>query len=154
MVVHRRPFRASFCPRRQPGRLYVDGKTGLGGGSDPKDKEETDGGGNPIVLETTGSITKTDPRMTHDGVQKPYKMHKVNLKAGKTYVIDLFSSDQLDPYLILRDPADKTVAEDDDSAGDLNARITYTPTQDGEFRLIATSYAGFGNYTLIVREKK
>jgi hypothetical protein len=45
------------------------------------------------------------------------------------------------------------VAQDDDSGGDLNARIVYAPPQDGEFRVIATTLnKALGGFTLTVRQ--
>src|SRR5262249_11778074 len=42
---------------------------------------------------------------------------------------------------------------DDDSGGDLNARIIYTTPQDGEFRIIAANLSkGPGSFTLTVRQ--
>ena len=66
----------------------------------------------------------------------------------------------LDPYLYLEDvnpamPMQKIVASDDDSGGDLNARIVYRATKDGEFRIIATSLNKTpGDFTVTVREQE
>jgi len=46
----------------------------------------------------------------------------------------------LDAYLKLFDPKGQNVAEDDDSGGDLDARIVYTPQVTGRFRIMATTY--------------
>jgi tetratricopeptide (TPR) repeat protein len=83
-------------------------------------------------------------------------LYQVKLQAGKTYVIDMVSPDPkaLDPYLVLRDATGTKLAEDDDSGGGLNARITFRAAQDGTFRIQATSYnAGRGAFTLTVREQ-
>jgi len=70
------------------------------------------------------------------------KIHEVNLQAGKTYVIDMKKTPDstLDTYLKLIDPTGKKVAEDDDSGGDLNARIVYRATMTGRFQIIATTF--------------
>jgi len=78
--------------------------------------------------------------------------HEPRLKA----VIDMVSPDPkaLDPYLVLQDADRKTLAEDDDSGGNLNARITFRAPADGIYRLRATSFgAGRGPFTLTVRAK-
>jgi serine/threonine protein kinase len=88
--------------------------------------------------------------------QTPMLAYQVKLVAGKTYVIDMISPDPkaLDPFLVLRDPAGKKLAEDDDSGGGRNARITFRVEQDGVFRILATSFnAGQGAFTLTVREQ-
>ena len=81
------------------------------------------------------------------------KLHKVTLKKDQSYVIDQVSN-QLDSYLILVDAKGRTVAEDDDGGGNLNARIIYRPSEEGEFRIIATSFLkkDTGPYTLTIRE--
>jgi WD40 repeat protein/tetratricopeptide (TPR) repeat protein len=84
----------------------------------------------------------------------PALIYRVRLKAGVTYVIDMVSPDTkaLDPYLVLQDADGKTLAEDDDSGGDLNAQITFRAPADGVYRLRARSYrAGRGPFTLTVR---
>lgn len=53
------------------------------------------------------------------------------MKAGKVYTIDMVSKD-FDSYLRLFDPKGNQLEEDDDSGGDLNSRIVFNCTQDGE----------------------
>jgi serine/threonine protein kinase/Tfp pilus assembly protein PilF len=89
--------------------------------------------------------------------QTPTLLYEVKLTAGKAYVIDMVSPDPkaLDPYLVLHDDDGKRLAEDDDSGGNLNARITYRALRDGVYRIYATtSNKGRGAFTLTVREKK
>jgi hypothetical protein len=84
-------------------------------------------------------------------------IHQVRFQAGVTYVIDMISLDQkaLDPYLYLRDEKGKILAEDDDSGGGLNARITFRATADGIYHIRATSFNnGRGEFTLTVRPKE
>src|SRR5689334_16918165 len=59
-----------------------------------------------------------------------HKAHVVELKAGRSYQVDLMKKDnkqQFDPYLRIEDSAGKQLAQDDDSGGNLNARIRFTP---------------------------
>jgi hypothetical protein len=44
---------------------------------------------------------------------------------------------QLDPYLELRDPTGRTIAEDDDSGGELNSLIQITLPATGEYTIVA-----------------
>jgi hypothetical protein len=61
--------------------------------------------------------------------QPPTLVDQVKLAAGKTYVIDMVSSDQqaLDPYLVLTDSTGKKMAEDDDDG--LNAVSSSAPSR-------------------------
>lgn len=62
----------------------------------------------------------------------------------------------LDPYLFLKDANGKVLAEDDDSGGFPNARITFTATKTGTYHIVASSFEGRGNgeFTLIMRENE
>jgi tetratricopeptide (TPR) repeat protein len=81
-------------------------------------------------------------------------VHRFDLLAGKTYVIDMESSPVFDAYLIAQDPTGVEIGRDDDSGGGLNARLTLTATKTGSYLIIATSFEGNaqGAYTLIQRE--
>jgi tetratricopeptide (TPR) repeat protein len=79
----------------------------------------------------------------------PFKM-----TAGKTYIIDM-SSAHFDTYLRLEDDEGKVLAENDDiSSQNLNSRIIFNCKQDGNHRIVATSFqqAGRGAFVLIIRE--
>jgi tetratricopeptide (TPR) repeat protein len=87
----------------------------------------------------------------------PALIFQVRLKAGVNYQIDMVSPDPkaLDPYLYLQDSERNTLAEDNNSGGNLNARITFRAPADGVYRLRATSFnGGRGPSTLTVRVKE
>jgi hypothetical protein len=87
-----------------------------------------------------------DKRRNH-----PCKVHTFNPSKDTTYIIDMESKD-FDSYLRIEDSTGKQLAEDDDSGGNLNARIRFLPPQDGVYQIIATTFAGgAGTYTLKVR---
>lgn len=95
-------------------------------------------------------LTNDDPKdKKRDAASK---VHIVKMKAGKTYTIDMVSK-EFDAYLRLEDKDGKELDEDDDSGGDLNARIIFNCQKDGEYRIICTAYAaqGMGNYVLTVK---
>ncbi len=76
-------------------------------------------------------------------------------EAGDEVTIELVS-DQLtfDPYLELRSADGDVLAEDDDSAGGLNALIEdFELPEDGEYRIVVRTFAraGGGEYTLTLR---
>jgi hypothetical protein len=82
--------------------------------------------------------------------------YQVKLEAGKSYVIEMDSPDQkaLDPYIEVRDAAGKKLAEDDDGAGDLNARLVFRAPENGVYQIVARSFnQGIGDYTLMIREE-
>src|SRR5262249_11687041 len=92
-------------------------------------------------------LASDDPR---DKLTKqPFKVHVESLKADKTYIIDMIGDPRkIDPFLRLENSNGVQVAADDDSGGGLNARIVYTPPKDDDFKIIATSFRGAGDYTL------
>lgn len=82
------------------------------------------------------------------------KVYSVQLKKGQTYQIDLASA-AFDSYLYLFDGNSKLLAQDDDSGGDLNARIEFRADRDGVFHILASSLGGdeTGEFTLTVTRK-
>src|SRR5262249_25659593 len=120
-----KPFVEEIPPAKDVGKdgLKIEGKLVKGGAID-------DGRG------TKGAPRRGQPRRR---------------KAGKKYTIDLISDD-FDAFLRLLDPAGKEVAFDDDSGGDLHARIVYECKEDGVFRIIMTSLdRAPGRFNLKVR---
>jgi serine/threonine-protein kinase len=81
------------------------------------------------------------------------QVHRVQLRAGTTYVIDL-RGQELNSFLRLEDGSGRKLAEDDDSGGGLDARIIFTAPQEDTYRIIATSFRqrDTGPYTLMIRE--
>jgi hypothetical protein len=81
-----------------------------------------------------------------------HKVHEVQLEKGVTYTIDMGST-FFDAYLRLEDSKGVKLAEDDDSGGNNNARITFTPKTTESYRLIATSFLNHqtGPYMVMVR---
>jgi predicted Zn finger-like uncharacterized protein len=102
------------------------------------DKDE----GGATIFTKNDTLTLKDPRVAEG---KPAKTYKVKLEAGKEYIIDMKASGKEfghDPYLILLNPQNKKVAEDDDSGGFPNAQIRYSPSVAGEYTVQATSFMG------------
>jgi len=110
------------------------------------------------LFEKEDQLTDKDPtyRVDSRDTRAHFKPYPLALKTGKTYVIDLVKGGPgMDPYLYLEAPDGKVVGRDDDSGGDLNARLIYTPASDGEFRIIATTLVpATGDFRLTVREAK
>jgi thiol-disulfide isomerase/thioredoxin len=86
----------------------------------------------------TGELTKDDPAVRFHY----FKVFTIKLEAGKTYRIedrDAGDDAKFDPFLFLEDAQGKVLANDDDSAGALNARIVYKAKSAGVYRIIATT---------------
>jgi hypothetical protein len=100
-------------------------------------------------ISVTGNIGDNDTTE----IGKLGKVFSVTLKAGEKYTIDL-ESGSMDSYLYLFDAKTKLLAQDDDSGGDLNSRITFTAERDGVHHIIATTLLGdeTGEFTLRVRK--
>ena len=116
----------------------------------PDVKKAEDKKTSPFTILVNGQILEVDP--PDKGRRVPGKIHAVRLIKGKTYLIDMMSV-EVDSYLRLEDSAGNQLAEDDDSGGNLNARIRFTVTKDDVYLIHATTLGGgFGNYTLTVKE--
>ena len=81
------------------------------------------------------------------------KVYDVRLTAGRTYVIEMNRKlANMDPLLRLTDVNGNTLASDDDSGADRNARIVYTAQMTGNHRIVTTTFGpATGEFTLIVR---
>jgi tetratricopeptide (TPR) repeat protein len=105
----------------------------------------------PQGFQQVGALANTDPPTVILGKAARCKIYTVRLKAGQRYRIDLVSN-QFDTYLIVQDSAGAQLAADDDSGGNLNARLVFEPTTDGVYRLVATHFDGrLGLFQLLVR---
>src|SRR5579883_2938777 len=77
-----------------------------------------------VIFTRDDQLTGADPR---DRVltESHRKIYDLTLKAGRTYVIDMTSTD-FDAFLRLEDSTGQELAKDDDGGGGLNARILFT----------------------------
>lgn len=119
-------------PRKATGKIVL-AIDGVMEASDPPDP----------VLAKTAKLVKSRTHM---------KEQTVALEAGKGYVITM-TSDAFDTHLRLEDPKGKQVAAHHDGYGLHRARIAFTPSEAGDYRIIAASYDGkLGAYQLAVQE--
>jgi CHAT domain-containing protein len=104
------------------------------------------------LLRVEGQLTRDDPV---DPVLKlgPHKVYTVKLLADTYYEMDLVSS-KFDAYLRLEDANGRQLAADDDSGGELNARLVYRAETADAYRIVVTSsQAGFfGEFRLTVKQ--
>lgn len=81
---------------------------------------------------------------TDGGGNARYDEHVLRLEAGRRYVLTVESSD-FDAFASLyRAGEDEPVAENDDSGGSLNSRISYAPAESGDYVLRAAPLGGGG----------
>jgi hypothetical protein len=130
-----------------------------GGGGETGETGETGGSGGQQGIDTidygetkTGYIDRgdeTDPR--YDDLSEA-----VRFEGEPGTVVEVtMTSDALDPYLVLTGPNGEFVGEDDDSAGDLNSRLTAPVESAGEYTVWAGSFSGdaTGAYELTLEEQ-
>lgn len=74
-------------------------------------------------------------------------------RAGQTITIDLLA-ENFDPFVMFSGPGIDSVLHDDDDGGGCNARLTVTPTRDGDYLIVVNSIerGATGAYTLRVSE--
>lgn len=106
----------------------------------------------PGGLAIEAFLTKDDPI---DKVRKKRcRTYDLQLTKNTKYVIDMISK-QFDSFLRLENAFGKQLAQDDDSGGNNNARIHFTPPEDGIYRIYATTFnQKLGLFDLKVREDK
>ncbi len=110
-----------------------------------------------IILSQQAVLMPNDP--LRDG--HPTKTFTIKVQQGKTYVVDMQTTQfDMDPYLLIFDPANIKIAEDDDSGGGMNnldARIRFTANRTGTYTIGCTVWrqvpAGGGRFTVTVREE-
>jgi serine protease Do len=75
--------------------------------------------------------------------------------AGQVVALEMDSDDgAIDPYLELFGPDGSLLASDDDSGGNLNARLVVRLTEDGDYTVLTTAVGGReGAYNLSLREE-
>jgi predicted Zn-dependent protease len=104
------------------------------------------------ILEEGGTLERGDAQLPDDG--SLYDVYTFEGRANQSVSIRLESGD-FDVYLILLDPDDRKVAENDDaSRDDSNASLTATLPKNGTYKIIVNSYdaRGRGRYTLAVSD--
>jgi hypothetical protein len=92
----------------------------------------------------TGRLTTTDQKF-NDGSR--YKMYAFVGNRGDTVAVDLMSDD-FDANLLVTDASGNSLARNDDSGENCNARLSFVPPQTGNYRVYANSSAAaeLGDY--------
>ena len=99
-----------------------------------------------IGVEASGRLSDADPEGPDGAHMQAWAL---GLSAGQEVTADLLSSD-FDAFLIVTGPGLVGGLFDDDSGGGCDARITFTTTEDGEYRAIVStaSPGGTGDFVL------
>jgi hypothetical protein len=104
-------------------------------------------------LKIAGMLQPTDVIDVINGRASNFRcqIYAVKMKVGQKVQIDLVSN-QFDAFLRVESQAGRELAADDDSGGNLNARLVFTPPADGVYRVIATHFDGrFGRFELTMK---
>ncbi len=113
--------------------------------------------GPPAPTATPAAVgDETRGRLTPDSARSdsgtPMDLYRFSGRGGQRVAITM-EADGFDTFLELFDANHNSLASDDDSAGDLNARLTYTLSEDGEYLIEARAFSsGEGPYTLKIEE--
>jgi hypothetical protein len=101
-----------------------------------------------LVFSVTDKLAENDKVYVQN---RKHKMFLVEMEEGKTYQIDMKSTN-LDSYLYFESPDGKLLAQDDDGGGYPDARIIHKATKTGKYRVIASHFDGkLGEFTITVR---
>jgi S1-C subfamily serine protease len=95
----------------------------------------------------TGKLTEKSGILPADN--SFFDLYSFEGRAGQQITIEM-KSQEIDPYLILLGPNQREIAQDDNGAGNKNARITVRLPADGTYTLLANSNEArqSGAYTL------
>lgn len=105
--------------------------------------------GVPVPWSARGQITDSDPDSGAGASGPRYDEYTLHLEAGHRYILRVNSSD-FDPQARLRRAGEEDVLAENDDGGDdgLNSRISFAPTETGDYTLQVLPLAddGRGNY--------
>ena len=99
---------------------------------------------------SVNGVLKDNDEILSDGSY--FQLHTFSGEAGETIAIEV-SSSEFDSYLIVLDPEENKIAEDDDGGEGNQAKVTISLTISGTYTVIVTSYEAeeTGSYQLRVR---
>ncbi len=96
-----------------------------------------------------GRLTTGDAKLADNTFYQAWLFYG---QAGEMVTLDVAST-EFDAYAVIQDANGTALARDDDSGGNLNARITFTLPYTGNYRMVANTLrvGATGAYTLTVR---
>jgi hypothetical protein len=96
-----------------------------------------------------GRLTTSDGKLADNTFYQAWMFYG---QAGEVVTLDVISTD-FDAYAVIQDANGNALARDDDSGGNLNARIVFTLPYTGNYRMLANTLrvGATGAYSLSVR---
>ena len=79
--------------------------------------------------------------------------YTIDVQAGQTIVVDMTSTSDLDPYIILKSPGGEQTENDDYEGDRTRSRVEQVASESGAWRVMATSYepGESGSYDVSIR---
>ena len=98
-----------------------------------------------------GALTE-EQELLADGT--PASSHEIEAQAGERLNIAMMAG-AFDAYLVVFDPDNTKLSEDDDSGGGTNAQLSLIAPTEGTYRIVANSYSedATGPYTITVHRE-
>src|SRR5262249_20196136 len=104
-----------------------------------------------MILSRQATLVDKDATVDTHNRKLTAKPFDVRFQQGKKYRIAV-DSDQFDACVSVRNSEGDEVAFDDDSGGNLNSLLAYTPIKDGTYTIYAAAWKGLGDFRLRVVE--
>ncbi|HEX8385286.1 MAG TPA: hypothetical protein VF576_03825 [Rubricoccaceae bacterium] len=118
------------------------GASGIGGAA-----QSVGSGG---LREHSGALAAGDATLDSGEFADAYT---IDVEAGQTILVDVMSTSELDPYIILRAPSGEQFENDDYEGDRTRSRVEQAAGEAGAWRVIATSYepGQEGSYDITIR---
>lgn len=92
----------------------------------------------PVGAEVTGSLDNDDVALPDGSLAQGWSLEG---RTGEPLVVELLSED-FDAFLYVTGPGLDSALVDDDGAGGTDARLRFTPAEDGTYRVVVSTYGG------------
>ena len=104
--------------------------------------------GVPVPWSASGRITDSDPDSGVGASGPRYDEYTLRLEAGRRYILRVNSSDFDPQAMLFRSGGEDALAQNDDGDDGLNSRISFSPTESGDYvlRVLPLGQDGRGAY--------
>jgi hypothetical protein len=118
-----------------------------GGGGDEGEAQSVGSGG---LREHSGELAEGDGTLDSGEYVDSYT---IDVEEGQSILVDMTSTSDMDPYIILKSPSGEQVENDDYEGDRTRSRVEHDAEESGAWRVMATSYeAGEeGSYDITIR---
>jgi hypothetical protein len=102
----------------------------------------------PVPWSASGRITDSDPDSGVGASGPRYDEYTLRLEAGRRYILRVNSSDFDPQAMLFRSGGEDALAQNDDGDDGLNSRISFSPTESGDYvlRVLPLGNDGRGAY--------